>query len=309
MSQLLPETAPSPTPDAAALPEPQHLWPVRALQLWLEADGLRMSAAMSFYGMLSLAPLLVVVVATLGWWLDRAMVEHNLLAQIKTFTGERTAEVVRQALTSAQAPSEGLLASAVALLLLLWGATGVFAELQSAFSQVWQTVAATPSRLGWRETASQRLRGLAYLLVMGFLLLLSLVLSAALAVATAWLGAHFPYRLLLLALSEGVSFLFATALFLGMMRLSANPKPQLRFLTWGALLGAGLFTVGRHGLSSYLSGAAVVSAYGAAGSLVALLVWIYFSSAVLLFAAACARALEERASPTVPTNPIPQSGK
>lgn len=250
---------------------------------------------MSFYGMLSLAPLLVVVVASLGWWLDRAVVEHNLLVQIRTFTGERTAEVVRQALASAKAPSEGLLASVVALLLLLWGATGVFAELQSAFSRIWQTATAAPLRLGWRETATLRLRGLAYLLVMGFLLLLSLVLSAALAVATAWLGTHFPYRLLLLALSEGTSFLFATALFLGLMRLSASPKPRLRFLVWGAFLGAGMFTVGRHGLSSYLSGAAVVSAYGAAGSLVALLVWIYFSSAVLLLAAACAKALEEQA--------------
>ncbi len=126
--------------------------------------------------------------------------------------------------------------------------------------------------------------------------------------------------MLLVILSEGVSFLFATALFLGLMRLSANPKPRLRFLTWGALLGAGLFTVGRHGLSSYLSGAAVVSAYGAAGSLVALLVWIYFSSAVLLFAAACARALEERralltlltktaASDSAATNSPHQSGK
>lgn len=294
MSEPLPETPRPLAPDAAASPQLRHAWPVRAIELWLEADGPRMSAAMSFYGMLSLAPLLVVMVASLGWWLDRAVVEYNLLAQIRTFTGERTAEVVRQALASAQAPSEGLVASVVALLLLLWGATGVFAELQSAFSRIWQTVTAAPSRLGWRETATLRLRGLAYLLVMGFLLLLSLVLSAALAVATAWLGVYFPYRLPLLVLSEGASFLFATALFLGLMRLSASPKPRLRFLALGALLGAGLFTVGRHGLSSYLSGAAVVSAYGAAGSLVALLVWIYFSSAVLLLAAACAKALEEQ---------------
>jgi membrane protein len=279
--------------DPAATPLPW--WPVRAVQLWLEADGPRMSAAMSFYGMLSLAPLLVVVVASLGWWLDRTVVELNLLAQIRTFTSERTAEVVRQALASAQAPTEGLLASVVALLLLLWGATGVFAELQASFARIWHSQAPALGG-GWRVTAALRVRGLAYLLALGFLLLLSLLMSAALALATAWLGAYFPYRLPLLILSEGASFLFATALFLGLMRISASPKPRLRFLAWGALLGAGLFTVGRHGLASYLSGAAVVSAYGAAGSLVALLVWIYFSSAALLLAAACARALEERAA-------------
>lgn len=294
MSSPSPDSAQAP-PANASTPPATHWWPVRAVQLWLEADGPRMSAAMSFYGMLSLAPLLVVLVASLGWWLDRTVVELNLLAQIRTFTGERTAEVVRQALASAQAPAEGLLASVVALLLLLWGATGVFAELQASFTRIWHSQAPALGG-GWRATAALRLRGLAYLLALGFLLLLSLLLSAALALATAWVGAYLPYRLPLLLLSEGVSFLFATALFFGLMRISASPKPRLRFLAWGAVLGAGLFTVGRHGLASYLSGAAVVSAYGAAGSLVALLVWIYFSSAALLLAAACAKALEERAA-------------
>ena len=97
MSEPLPETPRPLAPDAAAPPQLWYAWPVRAIELWLEADGPRMSAAMSFYGMLSLAPLLVVMVASLGWWLDRAVVEYNLLAQIRTFTGERTAEVVRQA--------------------------------------------------------------------------------------------------------------------------------------------------------------------------------------------------------------------
>lgn len=296
----LPPPAVPPPPDAAPLPAPppppsHPWWPVRAVQLWLGADGLRMSAAMSFYGMLSLAPLLVVVVAALGWWVDRALVENNLLVQIRAITGARTAEVVEQALASAQAPSQGLLASAIAFVLLLWGATGVFAELQAAFARLWQEEnPLPPSRPGWWITASMRLRGLAYVMAMGFLLLVSLLASAVLSVASRWLGAHVPFEVVLVALSEGVSFLFAAGLFLGLMRISVDPKPRLRYLTRGALIGAGLFTVGRHGLSAYLSGAAVVSAYGAAGSLVALLVWIYFSSAVLLLSAGCARALQER---------------
>jgi len=134
---------------------------------------------------------------------------------------------------------------------------------------------------------------LAYILAMGFLLLISLLVSAGMAIASNWLGAHLPWQPLLVGLSEVVSFLFATALFIGLMRISVNPKPRMRYLAWGGLIGAALFTVGRHGLSAYLSGAAVVSAYGAAGSLVALLMWIYFSAAVLLMGAACARALQE----------------
>ncbi|WP_169167942.1 MULTISPECIES: YihY/virulence factor BrkB family protein [unclassified Acidovorax] len=274
---------------------PRPWWPVRAVELWLGADGLRMSAAMSFYGMLSLAPLLVVVVAALGWWVDRSLVENNLLAQIRALSGDRTAEVVQQALASAKAPSQGLAASAVALLLLLWGATGVFAELQAAFARLWQEENPAPSsRPAWWITATMRVRGLAYVLAMGFLLLVSLLVSAALAVASAWLGKHLPFHVLLVALSEGVSFVFAAALFFGLMRISVDPKPRLRYLALGAVIGAGLFTVGRHALSAYLASAAVVSAYGAAGSLVALLVWIYFSSAVLLLSAGCARALQER---------------
>jgi membrane protein len=125
------------------------------------------------------------------------------------------------------------------------------------------------------------------------LLLISLTVSAGMSIAANWLGQHMPWQPLLVGLSEVVSFAFATALFIGLMRISVNPKPRMRYLAWGGLIGAALFTVGRHGLSAYLSGAAVVSAYGAAGSLVALLMWIYFSAAVLLLGAACARAMQE----------------
>ena len=284
------------TTSAPAPCEKRPWWPVRAVQLWLGAEGLRMSAAMSFYGMLSLAPLLVVVVAGLGWWVDKAVVESNLLAQVRAFTSERIAEVVQQALASAQAPSQGLVASAIALALLLWGATGAFSELQAGLARLWQEdKPASSSRPVWWGTVTARLRGLLYVAGLALLLLVSLLLSTALAVATSWLGTHFPYRLLLLAVSEGISFLFAAGLFVGLMRISVDPKPRLRYLAQGGLIGAGLFTIGRHGLAAYLSGAAVVSAYGAAGSLVALLMWIYFSSAVLLLSAGCARALQERA--------------
>ena len=188
------------------------------------------------------------------------------------------------------------MASAIALALLLWGATGAFSELQAGLARLWQEdKPVASSRPAWWGTLTARLRGLLYVAGLALLLLVSLLLSTALAVATSWLGTHFPYRLLLLAVSEGISFLFAAGLFVGLMRISVDPKPRLRYLAQGGLIGAGLFTIGRHGLAAYLSGAAVVSAYGAAGSLVALLMWIYFSSAVLLLSAGCARALQERA--------------
>ena len=109
----------------------------RAFQLWSDADGLRMSAAMSFYGMFSLAPLLLVLVALLGYVVDKQVVEANLLGQIQDIVGPQGAELIRAALASARQPGDGLFASAIAFILLVTGATGVFAELQSALERLW----------------------------------------------------------------------------------------------------------------------------------------------------------------------------
>ena len=268
----------------------------RATALWLDADGLRMSAAMSFYGMLSLAPLLLLLVGVLGWWMDRSYLESSLIAQVQAVMGAQVADVVRQAMASAQAPAEGRLASVVGFVVLVSGATGVFVELQSALEHLWQGGTAAHRRAAWWRMASLRLRGLAYVLALGFLLLVSLALSTLVHLLAGWAGARLALAPLAPALqlaNEAVAFGLAVALFVGLMRIGAGAKPPLRCLVAGAVVGAALFTVGKQLLAWYLSTAAVVSAYGAAGSLVVLLMWIYFSSAVLLFSASCARAFHE----------------
>jgi len=254
---------------------------------------MRMSAAMSFYGILSLAPLLLAIVAVLGWWLDRAVLEKNLLAQFGQVIGPQGAGVIQQALASAKQPAEGIAASIAGFAVLLFGATGVFGELQNAFERVWTHGRGTLPRQSWLHTASVRLRGVGYILVFGFLLLVSLVVSTLLNLFSGWAGTWLPVEMLARVLNEVIGFVVCMALFTGLMRLSGGPKPRLRFLVFGGCIGAILFTVGRQLLTLYLSTAAVVSTYGAAGSLIVLLMWIYFSSAVLLFGAGCARALEE----------------
>ena len=265
----------------------------RAVQQWLDADGLRMSAAMSFYGILSLAPLLVLLVAGLGWWLDRAYIETSLVSQISSVIGEQGAQVVKQAIASANAPSEGIAASLIAFILLLSGATGVFAELQDAFERLWRQGSGQAPQQKWWYSATLRLRGVAYILAFGFLLLISLVVSTALGLVSTWVGGFLPIEKLAFAINELISFVFCVFLFVALMRMSAGPKPSLRYLVMGASAGAALFAVGKHLMALYLSTAAVVSAYGAAGSLVVVLMWIYFSSAVLLLSASIARALSD----------------
>jgi membrane protein len=264
------------------------LW--RAVQQWIDADGLRMSAAMSFYGILSLAPLLVLMVAVLGWWLDRAYIETSLVNQISSVIGEQGAQVVKQAIASAQAPSEGITASLIAFVLLLSGATGVFAELQDAFERLWRQGSGLAPAQKWWYSATLRLRGIAYILAFGFLLLVSLVVSTALGLVSNWVGSYLPIEKIAFVVNEVISFVFCVGLFVALMRMSAGPKPSLRFLVMGAAAGAVLFAVGKHLMALYLSTAAVVSAYGAAGSLVVILMWIYFSSAILLLSASMARA-------------------
>lgn len=268
---------------------------IDATELWLQADGLRMSAAMSFYGILSLAPLLVLVVGLLGWWLDRSYVESTLIGQVQGVAGERVAQVVQGALASAQRTDEGSLASMLGLVMMMSGATGVFVELQASLEKLWlvgeQPVPQT--KAAWWRMAASRLRGLSYVLGLGFLLLVSMVMSTIIQLVTKWAGDQLqlqPLGPLLGLINESVSFAIEVLLFLGLMRMGQGPKPTLRYLLLGSVMGALLFTLGKQGLAWYLSTAAVVSAYGAAGSLVVVLMWFYFTSAILLFSAATAKA-------------------
>ena len=254
---------------------------------------------MSFYGILSLAPLLVLMVAVLGWWLDRTYIETSLVSQFSSVIGKQGAEVVKQAIASAQEPSEGIAASLIAFVLLLSGATGVFAELQDAFERLWRQGSEQTPTQKWWYSATLRLRGVAYILAFGFLLLVSLVVSTALGLVSTWAGSYLPIEKVAFGINEVISFVFCVALFVALMRMSAGPKPSLRFLVMGASAGAVLFAVGKHLMALYLSTAAVVSAYGAAGSLVVILLWIYFSSAVLLLSASMARAWRDAAEPSL----------
>lgn len=268
---------------------------IDATELWLQAGGPRMSAAMSFYGILSLAPLLVVVVGLLGWWLDRSYVESTLIGQVQGVAGERVAQVVQGALSSARRADEGSLASALGLVMMVSGATGVFVELQASLEKLW-SVGEPPlvrQRAAWWSLAMARVRGLSYVGGLGFLLLVSMLLSTMIQLVTKWAGDQLqlvPLGPLLRVINESVSFVIEVILFLGLMRIGQGIKPRVRHLLWGAVVGAVLFTLGKQGLAWYLSTAAVVSAYGAAGSLVVVLMWFYFTSAILLFSAATAKA-------------------
>ena len=266
----------------------------RAFRLWSDAGGLNLSAAMSFYGILSLAPLLLAVVGILGGLLDREVLERGLVTQIGAIVGPQGASLIEAALSSTRESGGGLFASIAGFVVLFFGATGVFGELQEAFARLWTPAGVTRTKPAWWHAAALRLRGVGYVLVFGFLLLVSLVVTTLLSLFSGWVGESVPIEALLRLANELAGLAVATALFFGLMRLSSGARPGRRHLLVGAFTGAVLFTLGRQLLALYLAKAAVVSAYGAAGSLMVVLMWMYFSSAVLLLGASLARALQER---------------
>ena len=265
---------------------------LRAVNLWLDADGLRMSAAMSFYGILSLAPLVALIISVLGRWLDMERLEANLLARVSAGMGQQAADVVQQALGNALA-SDGGATSVLTFMVFASGALGVFAELLSAFERLWRHGRPNMPSVPWWNSLKLHARGMLYVLVMGGLLLLSLLAATLMTVLTGRIPFLAALGWVLPALNELLSFVFCTALFIGLMRMSTGPKPALRHVAWGAVVGAVLFSGVRHALARYLTAAPIVNAYGAAGSMVAVLMWFYVTSAILLFAAAWARALAD----------------
>src|SRR4051812_27182798 len=133
---------------------------VRALDLWSNAGGTNMSAAVSFYGILSLAPLLLAIVAILGWWMDRTVLQNAIVHGLGAVIGERGTSVISDALASAKETSQGIVASVIGFVVLLSGATGVFGQLQTAFENVWAHGRGTPKKQNWRHTVTLRVRGI-----------------------------------------------------------------------------------------------------------------------------------------------------
>ena len=265
---------------------------LRAVNLWLDADGLRMSAAMSFYGILSLAPLVALLVSVLGRWLDMERLEANLMGRISAGLGQQAADVVQQSLGNAFT-SDGTAASLLTFLVFASGALGVFAELLFAFERLWRFGRPDMPALPWWNSVLLHLRSTLYILVMGVLLVVSLVASTVMTLLVGRVEAFVALGPMLPLLNELVAFVACTLLFIGLMRMSTGPKPALRHMAWGAVVGAVLFSLVRHALTRYLTSAPIVNAYGAAGSMVAVLMWFYITSAILLFAAAWARALAD----------------
>ena len=251
---------------------------------WNDDHAQGLGAALAFYTVFSLAPLLLIVIAIAALVFGQDAAEGHIIGQIQGFVGEDSARAIQGMLEHARTPSTGLIATGVALVTLLFGASGVFAQLQEALNIVWG-VEAKPG-LGIIQTLKARFISFVTVLGTGFLLLVSLVLSAGLAAMGDTLEALLlAPEAMLQAINFFVSFVVITLLFAMIYRVLPDVAIQWNDVWVGAGITSLLFTLGKFLIGVYLGKSQVGLAYGAAGSLIVVLLWVYYASQIFLFGA------------------------
>ncbi|NVM79241.1 membrane protein [Duganella sp. SG902] len=255
---------------------------------WFEHRGGSMGAALAFYTLFSLAPILVLVLAIAGWFYGPQAAQGELFAQLRGLVGPQGAEAIQLVLAGARNKEEGRLATLVAGGLLLFGATTVFAELKDSLDAIWQVPPLTHGTV-WNVVRT-RLLSFGMILVLAFLLMVSLVVSAALTLLEKyWGGLWNEAGLVLTVLNAAISFLVIAALFGVIFKMLPRVKLSWHDVSIGALGTAALFTLGKYAIGAYIGNSGVASSFGAAGSLIALLLWVYYSAQIFFLGAEFAR--------------------
>jgi membrane protein len=256
---------------------------------WNNDNAPRLGASLSYYTIFSLAPVLLMVIAVASLALGAQAAQGRIVAQLSGLLGADAAKAVQTMLEHASRHGGGVLATVIGSVTLLVGATGVMIELQDALNTVWKVIA-KPGR-GLRGIIRDRILSFGIVLGFGFLLLVSLVLSAALAVVDTWIGAFIPGWVVVgYVLSYGISLGLVALVLAAIFKVLPDAKVAWRDVWIGALVTSVLFHVGKFGIALYISKASVASTFGAAGSLAVLLVWVYYSSQIVLFGAEFTRA-------------------
>jgi membrane protein len=265
-----------------------------ALDCWLDHDGLRLAASLSLYSLLSLAPLVILSIAIASLAFGQTAAQSAVLHELGGVMGPDGARTVRTVIEHGKAPHAGGVASALGIVILIFGASSVFSELQSGLNKVWS--ARAPQGFGIWALVKSRLVSFALVLGFGFLLLVSLVFSAALAAFGHLLSDHLALpRAILTAMSVLISFAGIFVLIGLILRYVPDVRLHWRDVWQGALATALLFTLGKALLGLYLGKAAVGSAYGAAGSLIVVILWVYYFAIIFYFGAEFTRVRAPRA--------------
>ena len=264
-----------------------------ALRAWWDDDAPRLGASLAYYTLFAIAPILVVATAVAGMVFGGDAVRGEIVGQLDQLVGRDGALAVQALLEGASQPREGILATVLGSITFVVAATGAFLELQGALNTIWRVKANPHGHL--TAFLMDRLRSFGLVVAIGFLLMVSLAGTAALAALAGWLARRSPsVPVLWQVVNVIVSVVVTTALFTMLYRYLPDVRLRWRDVTIGAFVTAVLFTVGQQLIGLYLGQSSVASSYGAAGSVMILLLWVYYSCQILLLGAEFTRVYAER---------------
>lgn len=281
---------------------------------WSSHRASSKGAALALYMVFSLAPMLILVIAVAGAFFGEDAVRSELFSSLRDLTGERGAEVIQTVLASAHESGGGWIAALISIFVLIFSATTAFAELKASLDDLWEV---PPNQKGGIQgMVRSRMLSFGLVLVLALFLLISLTVNAGLGAARKFYGDLWmasTFATVADWLSSLFSFSVVVALFAVIFKLLPSARISWKDVIPGAIVTAALFLVGKWGIGVYLSRGAAVSAYGAAGSLIALLLWIYYSAQIFFFGAVFTRQFALRfgkaadAAPTGPTTTPPSA--
>jgi membrane protein len=263
------------------------LWSLikKSITAWQDDYASSMGAALAYYTIFSVAPLLVIVVAVAGFFFGESAAQGELFMQLRDTLGDELAGTVQALVKSASAPRRGMLAGIVGLVVVVVGATTVFSELQTALDRIWRVPLQQRTK-GLGHLLRSRVLAFSLVLVAGLLLLVSMIAGTAIHNFAKWWG-RIPggWHRIIEGLDIVVSMVLATALFAMIYKWMPRAKVAWRDVWTGAFVTALMFELGKLLIGVYLGRAAVGSAFGAAGSIIVLLVWVYYSAQIFLLGA------------------------
>jgi membrane protein len=252
---------------------------------WIEAEPFELAAALSYYTLFSLAPLLIIAIAVAGLAFGREAAQDQIVETLQGLIGQDSAQAIQGMIqASNNKPTTGIISSIIGLIALLFGAGGVVGQLQSSLNKLWE-VTPKPGQGVW-GFVRQRFLSFAMVLAIGFLLLVSLVVTAVLSSFTGMLSSFLGEATLIAHAADLlVSFGFTTLLFALIYKFVPDIRIQWRDVWVGAALTSVLFTLGKYLIGLYIGTSGVTSVFGAAGSLITVLVWVYYSALIFFLGA------------------------
>jgi membrane protein len=255
---------------------------------WMAHRASSKGAALAFYSLFSLAPILVLVIAIAGFFYGHEAAQGQLLDELRGLVGPQGAETIQAILAGARNKDSGLFATIVASVLLVVGATSAFAELKDSLDEIWGVP--PPKDATWWDTVRTRLLSFGLILTLGLLLMTSLVVSAALSLVEKYLGGVWHSATVILGwVAQGFGFLVIATMFGAIYKLLPRIKLSWHDVTIGALGTAIMFTLGKFAIGLYIGNSGTADSFGAAGSLIALLLWVYYSAQIFFLGAEFAR--------------------